>query len=92
MPAVAAPASFIDSSTMNGDQTTIPKDVQNALGIGPGSRITFVVENGEVRLVNSMVYALEKIQQEMANEKLDEDMSSDDAIVAYVKKIRAEGV
>jgi AbrB family looped-hinge helix DNA binding protein len=32
-------------------QATIPKDVRKALGIVPGSRIDFVVEDGSARIV-----------------------------------------
>ena len=37
-------------------------------GISSGDRITFVVENGRVRLINSAVYAMQLLQAQMANE------------------------
>ena len=45
---------FIDNAkVMAKGQVTIPKDVREILGVSSGDRITFVVENGSVRLINS---------------------------------------
>ena len=53
---------FIDNAkVMAKGQITIPKDVREILGISNGDRVTFVVENGNVRLINSAVYALSLI-------------------------------
>jgi antitoxin PrlF len=32
-------------------QTTLPKDVRAALGLGPGDRVRYVILDGEVRLL-----------------------------------------
>ncbi len=49
---------FIDNAkVMSKGQITIPKDIREILGISCGDRVTFVVENGNVRLINSAVYA-----------------------------------
>ena len=66
MIAVPLPNTFIDNAkVMAKGQVTIPKDVRNVLGISSGSCVTFVVENGSVRLVNSAVYAMQMMQKEM---------------------------
>lgn len=39
-------------------QVTIPKDVREVLGVTCGDRISFIVERGTVRIVNSAVYAM----------------------------------
>ena len=45
---------FIDNAkVMAKGQVTIPKDIREILGVSCGDRITFVVENGSVRLINS---------------------------------------
>ncbi|MCD2491951.1 AbrB/MazE/SpoVT family DNA-binding domain-containing protein [Lacrimispora sp. NSJ-141] len=49
-------------------QVTIPKDVREVLGVASGDRITFVVDGNTVRIVNSVVYAMQMLQQEMAGE------------------------
>ena len=49
-------------------QVTIPKDVRKTLGISNGDRISFIVEGNTVRIVNSAVYAMQVLQQEMKGE------------------------
>lgn len=82
---------FIDNAkVMSKGQVTIPKDVREILGISSGDRITFVVENGNVRLINSAVYAMQLIQAQMANEAENTGLTSDEAIIDLVKEVRAE--
>lgn len=82
---------FIDNAkVMSKGQVTIPKDVREILGISSGDRITFVVENGNVRLINSAVYAMQLLQAQMANEAENTGLTSDEAIMDLVKKVRAE--
>lgn len=45
---------FIDNAkVMSKGQVTIPKDIRKILGIESGDHVTFIVENGNVRIVNS---------------------------------------
>lgn len=82
---------FIDNAkVMSKGQVTIPKDVREILGISSGDRITFVVENGNVRLINSSVYAMQLLQAQMANEAENTGLTSDEAIIDLVKEVRAE--
>ena len=82
---------FIDKAkVMSKGQVTIPKDVREILGISSGDRITFVVENGNVRLINSSVYAMQLLQAQMANEAENTGLTSDEAIMDLVKEVRAE--
>ena len=82
---------FIDNAkVMSKGQVTIPKDVREILGISSGDRITFVVENGNVRLINSAVYAMQLLQAQMANEAEKTGLTSDEAIMDLVKEVRAE--
>ena len=82
---------FIDNAkVMSNGQVTIPKDVREILGISSGDRITFVVENGNVRLINSAVYAMQLLQAQMANEAENTGLTSDEAIIDLVKEVRAE--
>ena len=82
---------FIDNAkVMSKGQVTIPKDVREILGISSGDRITFVVENGNVRLINSAVYAMQLLQAQMANEAEYTGLTSDEAIIDLVKEVRAE--
>ena len=82
---------FIDNAkVMSKGQVTIPKDVREILGISSGDRITFVVENGNVQLINSAVYAMQLLQAQMANEAENTGLTSDEAIIDLVKEVRAE--
>ena len=82
---------FIDNAkVMSKGQVTIPKDVREILGISSGDRITFAVENGNVRLINSAIYAMQLLQAQMANEAENTGLTSDEAIMDLVKEVRAE--
>lgn len=82
---------FIDNAkVMSKGQVTIPKDVREILGISSGDLITFVVENGNVRLINSAIYAMQLLQAQMANEAENTGLTSDEAIMDLVKEVRAE--
>ena len=84
---------FIDNAkVMSKGQVTIPKDIREILGVSCGDRITFIVENGSVRLVNSAVYAMQILQAQMADEAEKTGLTSDDAVMEMVKEIRSESV
>lgn len=82
---------FIDNAkVMSKGQITIPKDVREILGISCGDRVTFVVENGNVRLINSAVYAMQMLQAQMAGEAENTGLTTDNSIMNFVKEIRTE--
>ncbi len=92
MMAVNVPDTFIDNAkVMAKGQVTIPKDVRNVLGLDSGSRVTFIVENGSVRMVNSAVYAMQMLQNEMSGEAERTGLVTDEAVNNLVKDIRSEG-
>lgn len=60
---------FLDNAkVMSKGQVTIPKDIRQILGVESGDRITFIVEGNTVRIVNSAVYAMQMLQNEMQGE------------------------
>ena len=64
-----AEAVFVnDARVMSKGQVTIPKKIRAVLGIDTGDRVTFIVEDGTVRVVNSAVYALQRFQEQMKGE------------------------
>ena len=84
---------FIDSAkVMAKGQVTIPKDVRKTLGISNGDRISFIVEGNTVRIVNSAVYAMQVLQQEMKGEARKAGLANDDDIVNLVTEMRKEEV
>ena len=47
---------------------TIPKDVRAALGAAKGGKVTFIVENDEIRIVNAALHALTLLQVRLNGE------------------------
>lgn len=82
---------FIDNAkVMAKGQVTIPKDVRKVLGVNSGDRISFIVDGNEVRLVNSAIYAMQLLQNEMRDEAKRTGLTSDEDIMALVKEVRQE--
>lgn len=83
---------FIDNAkVMAKGQITIPKDIREILGVSNGDRVTFVVENGNVRLVNAAVYAMQLFQNQMTGEAEKSGLDTEEKVMDMVKEIRAEG-
>ena len=83
---------FMDNAkVMSKGQITIPKDVRDALGVSSGDRVTFIVEGQSVRMVNSAVYAMQMLQQEMMGEAERSGLTSEDDVNALIADMRSEG-
>ena len=83
---------FVDNAkVMVKGQVTIPKDIRTILGVNSGDRITFIVEGNSVRMVNSAVYAMQLLQQDMQGEAKHSGLTSDDDVMQLVKELRNEG-
>jgi AbrB family looped-hinge helix DNA binding protein len=83
---------FADNAkVMAKGQITIPKDIREALGIGTGDRVTFVVDGNTVRILNSALYAMEILQNKMEGEAERAGLKDDDDVMALVKDLRSEG-
>ena len=82
---------FVDNAkVMAKGQVTIPKDVREALGIGTGDRVTFLVDGSNVRIINSALYAMEILQNQMAGEAQKAGLKNDEDVIALVKNLRSE--
>ena len=82
---------FIDNAkVMSKGQVTIPKDVREILGVSTGDRVTFIVEGTSVRIVNSAVYAMQILQNEMAGEAERAGLTSEEDVMALVNDLRSE--
>ena len=79
-----------DARVMSKGQVTIPKNVRNALGINTGDRVTFIVEGGSVRVVNSAIYALQRLQAQMAGEGKTVGLMTDEDVAAWITASRRE--
>ena len=88
---VDIPNSFIENAkVMSKGQVTIPKDIRTVLGLDQGSRVTFIVRDGNVQMVNSAVYAMKMLQAEMSEEAEKANIHSAEDVNALVKSIRSE--
>ena len=84
-------STFIENvKVMEKGQVTIPKDVRKILGVSSGDRITFVVENGSVRVINSTIYAIQMLQAQMDGEAEATGITSDEDVLNLVEEVRAE--
>ena len=82
---------FIDDArVMSKGQVTIPKKVRIALGIDVGDRVTFVVDGGQVRVVNSAIYALERFQKQMSGEAEAAGFTSEEDVAEWITQSRRE--
>lgn len=77
-----------DARVMSKGQVTIPKKVRTALGIESGDRVTFIVEGGNVRVVNSAVYALQRFQEQMKGEAAKAGFFSEEDIANWITESR----
>ncbi|MBP5761153.1 MAG: AbrB/MazE/SpoVT family DNA-binding domain-containing protein [Verrucomicrobia bacterium] len=82
---------FIDTAkVMAKGQVTIPKNIRDLLGVSNGDHIAFVVEKGNVHIVNSAVFAMNVLQNQMKNEAQHSQLTSEDDIMDIVKEVRTE--
>ena len=67
-------AIYIDNAkVMSKGQVTIPQEIRRVLNVKSGDRVTFVVENGRVSVVNTALYAMKAFQSQMLEETISED-------------------
>ncbi len=79
-----------DARVMSKGQVTIPKNIRIILGINTGDRVTFIVENGSVRVVNSAVYALQRFQKQMRGTADEAGLMTDEDVAAWITSSRRE--
>ncbi len=79
-----------DARVMSKGQVTIPKNIREALGISPGDRVTFIVENGSVKVINSAIYAIQKFQKQMQGQAEKAGFSSEEDVEDWITNSRRE--
>ena len=79
-----------DAKVMSKGQVTIPKNIRKALGISIGDRVTFIVEDGKVTVMNSAIYALRQFQEQMRGEAEKAGFISEEAIDEWITGARRE--
>ena len=79
-----------DAKVMSKGQVTIPKNIREALGVATGDRVTFIFENGSVRVINSAVYAMQKFQEQMKGEAEKAGFTSEEDVANWITDTRRE--
>ena len=79
-----------DARVMSKGQVTIPKNIRAALGVSTGDRVTFIVENGSVRIINSAVYAMQKFQEQMKGQAVLAGFASEEDVANWITDSRRE--
>ncbi len=86
-----AASTFVnDARVMAKGQVTIPKNVRAALGVETGDRVTFIVDGNNVRVVNSVVYALTRLQAQMGGEAEKAGLFSEEEVAEWITRSRRE--
>lgn len=79
-----------DARVMSKGQVTIPKNVRAALGIEAGDRITFIVDGNNVRVMNSAVYAMKRLQEQMKGEADKAGFFTEEDVAKWITQSRRE--
>ena len=87
---MASTAFVNDARVMAKGQVTIPKNVRAALGIENGDRVTFIVDGSNVRVVNSAVYALMRLQEQMGGEAEKAGLFTEEDVANWIMQSRRE--
>lgn len=89
---MSEPAFVNDARVMAKGQVTIPKNVRAALGIETGDRVTFIVDGNYVRVVNSAVYAMMRLQEQMRGEAEKAGFFTEEDVAKWITQSRREEV
>lgn len=71
-------------------QITLPINIRRALKLKDGDKIAFVEMNGQYVLANPAMLAIQQLQKEFEGFAEENDLRTEDDIVALVKEVRAE--
>ncbi len=79
-----------DARVLSKGQVSIPKNIRAVLGVSPGDRVTFIVENGQVRVLNSAVYAMQRFQEHMKGTAEKAGFNSEEDVDNWITESRKE--
>jgi AbrB family looped-hinge helix DNA binding protein len=69
-------------------QVTLPVDVRRLLGVAPGDRVLFVVDESGVRLGNTAMLPLSALQQSLRGAAEEAGWDSEEDVAAYITQSR----
>ena len=80
---------FVENAVISSKgQITVPKEVRAVLGVSPGEKVTFIVIDNDVKIVNSAAYAMKVFQTEMLGEAEKAGIHSEEDVTKLLKEIR----
>jgi AbrB family looped-hinge helix DNA binding protein len=71
-------------------QITIPKEIRSKLGLSTGDRVTLVCDEDQVIMINSLVYAMKRLQKGLEGQANMVGLDTEEAIDALVAEMRGE--
>lgn len=77
-----------DAKVMSKGQVTIPKNIREALGVSTGDRVTFIVEDGQIIVMNSAIYAMKKFQRQMKGAANSMGLQSEEDVADWITESR----
>ena len=79
-----------DARVMSKGQVNIPQNIREALGVSAGDRVTFILEDDSVRVINSAVYAMQKFQEQMKGQAKKTGFPSEEDVSDWITNTRRE--
>jgi len=77
-----------NAKVMAKGQITLPKDIRLALGVDTGDRVTLIVKEDQVIMMNSAIYAMRMLQLGMAGEAERIGVQTEEDVVQLIKELR----
>ena len=71
-------------------QITLPINIRRALKLSDGDKVAFVESDGQFILVNPAMLALRQAQDAFAGFAEENDLQTEEDVVALVKEVRAK--
>lgn len=82
---------LVDNTKVSADgQIVLPRAVTQKLGLIAGDHVVFIQEENQVTVMNAALYAMKKIQAEMAGEAEKVNLQSEEDINNLLCEIRSE--
>ena len=78
-----------DTATiMSKGQINLPLDICKKMKLTAGTRVALVCQNDRIVMMNPAIYAMEKLQEEMAGEWEKAGVYSEDDILEFCREMR----
>ena len=80
---------FVDvAKVISRGRITIPRRTRAVLGVDAGDQVTFIVENRNVRMVKSAIYALQRFQEQMKGDAVGAGFHAEEDVADWIANSR----